>query len=530
MTRPAAVIVTALCVLAAAAFFIDKGRPTPMRGNPDGKVACVSYAPYNKDQTPFDKHLVIPPEQIERDMTVLSAFTDCVRTYATGQGLDKVPEIAERHGLKVYAGAWIGRKDVDNQLEIKRLIAAANAHPEAIRGLIVGNEVILRGEQTAAALAAYVGQVRAGLNRPLPITYADVWEFWLQHPELADAVDFVTIHLLPYWEDDPTPIDGAITHVMAVWEKMRDRFAPKPILIGEVGWPSEGRRREGAEPSLRNETRFVRDFIAAANAAGATYNLIESFDQPWKRELEGTVGGAWGFFDADRKPKVTLSGPVVEWPDAPFWGFSALAVGLLPLAFALIRRERMTAAAAATLGMGGIAAGAALSLQTHHALAASRDVFEWTVNLGWLAFSVVLAWGLVRGVAGLTDDPHGNHPCPCEDKLVSRSLLTTACGQRFVALFGMTVASLGLLFNSRYRDFPVSMFLIPAVGFALLRLPEAPREQKAVAALLGLTAIGMQINEGWLNTQAWVWTAAGLLLAVATLIADRRPPVAGRTR
>ena len=59
--------------------------------------------------------------------------------------------------------------------------------------------------------------------------------------------------------------------------------------------------------------------MTAADAAGAQYNLIEAFDQPWKRLLEGTVGGAWGFFDADRVQKVFTKGPVTEWPDAPLW-------------------------------------------------------------------------------------------------------------------------------------------------------------------------------------------------------------------
>jgi glucan 1,3-beta-glucosidase len=500
MIRSVSVAAAALCALAAALFLFDKGRPQPLADGASEKVECVSYAPYTREQTPFDAKLMIPPEQIERDLKALSAVTACVRTYATGQGLDKLPDIASRLGMQVYAGAWIGRKDADNQLEIARLIAAANAHPEAIKG-DRRNEVILRGEQTAAALAAYMGQVRAGLRQPLPITYADVWEFWERNPELATAADFVTIHLLPYWEDDPTPIDAAIRHVMAVWAKMKDEFAGKPILIGEVGWPSEGRRREGAEPSRFNQTRFVREFMTAAERAGASYNLIEALDQPWKRELEGTVGGAWGFFDADRVQKVFIKGPVVEWPDAAAWAGAALAIGLLPLAFALVRREAKSAAAVITLACGGFAAAAALALQTRHMLSASRGVEEWAINGGWLALSALTAWGLSRAVAGL------------EPGFVRPSL----AGLRFASVIGMAISSLGLLFNARYRDFPVSMFLIAAVGFALVRLPAAPREHKAVALLLAAASVGVLINEGWLNTHAWLWAATGCVLAASVL-------------
>jgi len=513
MTRTPAVIVSLLCALAAALFFYDKGRSRPLPDGPTETVACVSYAPYMRDQSPFDATLTIPPAQIERDLKALSGLTDCVRTYATGQGLDKLPEIAARLGMRVYAGAWIGRKDADNQLEIKRLIAAANAHPEAIKGLIVGNEVLLRGEQTAAGLAAYIRELRAGLTHPLPITYADVWEFWLKSPELADSVDFVTIHLLPYWEDKPTPIDAAIAHVMAVWKTMHDRFAGKPILIGEVGWPSEGRRREAAEPSRFNQTRFIREFMTAAHAAGANYNLIEAFDQPWKRLLEGTVGGAWGLFDADRERKVTTRGPVVEWPDTPLWVAAALALGLLPVGWALIRRTRMDLSAVVILDAGGFAAASALVLQARHMITDSRGIEEWVVNGAWLAFSVALAWVVLRLLAGVR--PADKPPCACPR--AGFCPLSSPARMRFVAVAGMAVSSLGLLFDSRYRDFPVSMFLIPAVGFALIRLPVAPREEKAVAALLAASAIGVSIHEGAANTQAWLWAATGVLLAGSIL-------------
>ena len=31
----------------------------------------------------------------------------------------------------------------------------------------------------------------------VPVTYADVWEYWLRNREVYEAVDFVTIHILP---------------------------------------------------------------------------------------------------------------------------------------------------------------------------------------------------------------------------------------------------------------------------------------------------------------------------------------------
>ena len=91
----------------------------------------------------------------------------------------------------------------------------------------------------------------------VPVTYADVWEFWLRNRELYDAVDFVTIHILPYWEDFPIPREIAAAHVDVIRKRMAVAFPGKEILIGETGWPSAGRMREGALPSRTNQARVL---------------------------------------------------------------------------------------------------------------------------------------------------------------------------------------------------------------------------------------------------------------------------------
>ncbi|MFN3304681.1 MAG: hypothetical protein ACK44A_13305, partial [Roseateles sp.] len=113
------------------------------------------------------------------------------------------------------------------------LISAANAYPDVIEAVIVGNEVLLRKEATEEQLVALIERVRAAVAQP--VTYADVWEFWIKHPRMAPAVDFLTIHLLPYWEDEPTGIDAALTQVANVRRAFGSAYAPKDILIGETG-------------------------------------------------------------------------------------------------------------------------------------------------------------------------------------------------------------------------------------------------------------------------------------------------------
>ena len=126
-------------------------------------------------------------------------------------------------------------------------------------------------------------------------------------------------------------------------------FPDKDILVGEFGWPSAGRMREGALPSPVNQARVMHEVLAHARRENYRVNLIEAYDQPWKRQLEGTVGGHWGIYDAYRRqPKFVWGGAV---SNHPHWRWQAAGgVGLAALVFgvALAARRGIGAAASAT--------------------------------------------------------------------------------------------------------------------------------------------------------------------------------------
>ncbi len=153
----------------------------------------------------------------------------------------------------------------------------------------------------------------------MQVTYADVWEFWLRYRELENVVDFVTIHILPYWEDDPVAARAAADHVDTIRKRVVENFPGKEIVIGEVGWPSAGRMREAAQPSPANQARVMSDVLERGRRERFRVNVIEAFDQPWKRALEGTVGGHWGLFDdATRQQKFAWGLPVSNHPRWPW--------------------------------------------------------------------------------------------------------------------------------------------------------------------------------------------------------------------
>ncbi len=512
-----------LAAIGGLAWWHARGQPIALPDAGIDRLPCVSYAPYRfPGQTPFTKGLVVSPTQIDADLALLAQRTRCVRIYSVDQGLDAVPALARKHGLRVLLGLWIGRDRTENERELARGLEVIRRDADAIDAVVVGNEVLLRRELPATALADYIRRVRAATT--LPITYADVWEFWLQHPALADAVSFVTVHLLPYWEDEPMPIERAVDHVASILSRVRAAFPGRDVFIGEAGWPSRGRRREGAVPSRVNQARFVRELANAAAAHGLRYNVIEGFDQPWKRRLEGTVGGFWGVLDADGREKFPLRGAVAEDPD---WRRGLLASGLGAALFAfagVAGRSRWRGVL--LLALAGAAFGAAFAAQREMIETASRDAFELALGA---AFSVISAAATLLAATSLARWLDGRAPLtPAPAAAVARWFRTNVSpwstaerllgSLRFAMLFGAAVASLALAFDPRYRDFPLAIVAPPTVALALLAWisgTSAEVEEHTLAAALVVTAPVIALREGLANTDALAWVALCLALAAS---------------
>ena len=519
--RAAVVAIAALGALGGLAWWHARGQPVALPDAPVDRLPCVSYAPYRlPGQTPFAKGFVVSPAQIDADLALLAQRTRCVRTYSVDQGLDAVPGLARKHGLRVLLGLWIGRERAENERELARGLEVIRRDADAIDAVIVGNEVLLRRELPAGVLADYIRRVRAATT--LPVTYADVWEFWLQHPEVADAASFVTVHLLPYWEDEPVPIERAVDHVVRVLARVRAAFPGRDVFVGEAGWPSRGRRREGAVPSLVNQARFVRELAAAAATHRLRYNVIEAFDQPWKRRLEGTVGGFWGVLDAAGREKFPLRGPVVE---DPAWRRGLVAAGLGAALFAFAgAAARSRLRGLFLLALAGAGLGAAVMAQQEMIVAASRDAFELAFGTAFGAISAGATLLAALGLARWLDRRAPLSPAPIAAVAAwfttNRSPWSPAermlGALRFALLFGAAAASLALAFDPRYRDFPLAIVAPPALAFAALAWAagtSAEIEERALAAVLVAAAPVIVAREGLANTDALAWAALCLAFA-----------------
>src|SRR6195952_2105602 len=294
-----------------------------------GQISGITYAPSHVFS--LRDHGRITPEQIDRDMAQLSQLTSRVRTYTVAGGMDKVPEIARRHGITVSLGCWISADLEQNETEIALCIKTALANRRVIDRVFVGNEAILMGFVTPDQLNGYIKRVRDALPTRIKITTAEPWSTWLLTPEIGQYVDVISVHLLPYWEG--MSAHDSLRFLEHAYNDVQEEFPDKTIVIGEAGWPSEGRTKRFAEPSTANEAYFMRAFVQLAREKGYDYYLLEAYDQPWKGGNEGSVGASWGLYDAMGTPKFAFTGLLRTFPE---WRTYALFASILTLALVLL--------------------------------------------------------------------------------------------------------------------------------------------------------------------------------------------------
>jgi len=525
--------IAALCLFLVTASLIAAGwvwlgaeQPMPVSPFAQGEKAhCISYAPFRTYETPFGEDRPVDVRAIESDLGQLSAITGCVRTYSVDHGLDRIAGIAKTRGMKLMQGLWLSGVPERNALEVATAVRLAREYPETIAAVVVGNEVLLRREMSPRELVRTIREVKAQVA--VPVTYADVWEFWLRYRELASEVDFVTVHILPYWEDLPVPARQAAQHVDAIRRQVAPFFSGKEIFIGEFGWPSAGRMREGALPSPSNQARAMHEVLALANRENWRLNLIEAYDQWWKRQLEGTVGGHWGLYDAVRRlPKFHFGGAV---SDHPYWGLQAaggIAMAALTFAAAMRRPNRELRWFWIRVSTIALIAAGLIGWTIENAALETFTLLDALRTSTWTVIALLLPGLAVRALASGRSVPAFAQvlgPKPERLDALAWSMGVLRLGLVVIA----TQAAVALAFDGRYRDFPYAPLAGAVVPLLLLagwnRRARPPVAELAFAITLTTCAVYIALAETFANWQA-CWFSAGLILLAWTLLQAKRAP------
>lgn len=474
---------------------------------PNGKLNSLSFAPFREGQNPILEQFPTP-EQIDEDLKLLADKTHTIRTYSSSKGMKVIPELARKHGLKIIQGAWVGFVTKDIRTEIEELVYAANTYPDVIKRVIVGNEVLLRGERTPEELVEYIREVKSRVKQP--VSYADVWSMYMQHPELIKEVDFITIHILPYWEDEPIPVEKAPAHIERIYrqvQKEAETISPgKPILIGESGWPAVGRQRGWAIPSVVNEATFTRGLLKVAADNHFDVNIVEAFNQSWKSELEGVVGANWGLFSVDRKEVFPLTGKVyenVKWFDQ--FVVASLILVLVAFCYAKKLKNLSSAKVQAFLVFVQILC-ALLVFQADKSWYTSYDDLQRLKAVFIILLNTVVSGLLIYRANNLLVGAVTNKNITNALNLVYLIVITLALYKTYL-----------LAVDGRYISFPFELVVIPVAGLlgmasirsfigqmALSNLnfngligcsPKYAQQNKQIAWLILFYAVGLVIGE-----------------------------------
>lgn len=298
-------------------------------------IQGFSFSPMRLHHDPLTGKLPTVDE-IEQDVALLSGKTHSIRTYTVDGSLAHIPVLARKHGLNVALGAWLDSRLEQNLVEIENLISIADKNRKNVVRVMVGNEVILRNDVSVEQMSKYLDHVRAELG--MPVSTAEPWHVWVKHPELAKHVDYLAVHMLPYWEGVDNEI--AVDYIVERMDQLKKLFPDKPIVIAEVGWPSNGRTIKSSIADEAWQAIFLRRFLHRAEQEKYTYYVMEAFDQPWKRVSEGSVGAYWGVYNVERVAKFEFVKPIVGLPQ---WQMLAiLSVGIAAIIFGLLLTDANT--------------------------------------------------------------------------------------------------------------------------------------------------------------------------------------------
>lgn len=255
----------------------------------------IGFSPYIEGQKPGD---IISEEQIRRRMEIIRPYTSWVRSFSCTDGNELIPKIAKEYGLKTLVGAWLGKDDKINQLEIENLIKISNEGYVDIAA--VGNEVMYREDLTEDELLTFMQKVKSAI-KGIPVGYVDAYYEFEDYPKIAEACDIILANCYPYWEG--CHIDYSLLYMKEMYNRAKRASKGKPVVISETGWPSQGTNLGAAMPSDENFIKYFINTQKWSKEENIEIFYFSSFDESWKVGAEGDVGAFWGLWDKDENLK-----------------------------------------------------------------------------------------------------------------------------------------------------------------------------------------------------------------------------------
>lgn len=298
---------------------------------------AICYSGFREGQQPGGNY----PDynQVKEDLLLLHDHWKYLRLFDCDQHASTVLNVIknEKMDFKIMLGAyieaelnnfncpWNGGTYTEEQLvhnsernqeKISRLIEFGNRFPDIIFSLSVGNEACVEWTDhyvNEYRVLEYAKQVKA--NTKQPVTFCENYVPWLfKLKNLADELDFISIHTYPVWEYKH--IDEAIDYTRQNYYSVAKKYPDKPVIITEAGWATNSNGR-GIDPVHVNEN-YQQIYFEKLMEWGESENILifffEAFDESWKGSPEPLEPEKhWGLFKIDRTPKLAVN-QLIEYP------------------------------------------------------------------------------------------------------------------------------------------------------------------------------------------------------------------------
>jgi exo-beta-1,3-glucanase (GH17 family) len=290
----------------------------------------ICYGPYRDGQRPGGP---LPTRaQIREDLSILRGRWGLLRLYSADDTAADVLAILREENIpmKVLLGAWIAPEAgagappeplpearAANRGQVEAAVRLANAYPDLVLGVCVGNETQVSWSAHRVAPETLVGWIReARRGTALPVATADDFGFWLEprSEDVAREVDFLVVHVYAMWNGQP--LDRALEFTQERYAEVARRHPGKPLVLGEAGWATR-KGTEGDQAKLivaaageEPQRAFHERFTGWVTRDRVTSTWFEAFDEAWKGGPHpDDVEKHWGLFRADRTPKRAMAEP-----------------------------------------------------------------------------------------------------------------------------------------------------------------------------------------------------------------------------
>ncbi len=243
--------------------------------------------------------------------TVLDVIRDEKLHFKVMLGLDMAAEMSNPH---CPWGAEFSDETLDantraNSKEVERLITLANANPDTVFSVSVGNEASVEWTDHMVPvdnLIAYVRQVKRDIAQP--VTFCENYVPWTYKlAPLAEVLDFIAVHTYPAWEY--RSIHDALEYTKQNYHSVVDHYPDKPVIITEAGWTTAANGR-GIDPHNASEelqAQYYEELLDWTTTEEILTFVFEAFDEPWKGSPDPMEPEKhWGLFKLDRTPKLDM--------------------------------------------------------------------------------------------------------------------------------------------------------------------------------------------------------------------------------